>query len=83
MKFFKKKNSRKENLEEKVEKEKLDIPINEYDRLKCRYYNEFQKKEMNLYNSRPREFWRKATEYAEKKLRTHEYDKNHKYDKKK
>tara|TARA_Y100000034_G_C6741269_1_gene328929 strand:- start:198 stop:440 length:243 start_codon:yes stop_codon:yes gene_type:complete len=77
MNFFKKKNSKEENLESKLEKgsEKLDIPVNEYDRLKCIYYNEFQKKEMELYQSNPVEFWRKATEYAEKKLRAYEYDK--------
>ncbi len=75
MKFLKKKNQKKESLEEKIEEEKLDIPVNEYDRLKCIYYNEFQKKEIELYRSDPIEFWRKATEYAEKKLRIHDYNK--------
>jgi hypothetical protein len=75
MKFFKKKNL--ENLESKIEKEThtLKIPINEYDRLKCKYYNEFQKKEIILYKSDPINFWRKATEYADKKLREYKYNK--------
>ena len=75
MKFFKGKNT--ENLESKVEKESHtpEIPINEHDRLKCKYYNEFQKKEINLYKSDPIDFWRKATEYADKKLREYKYNK--------
>jgi len=75
MKFFKKKVSKEETLEEKIKEEKIDLPINQHDRLKCKYYNEFQKKEINLYRTNPIEFWRKATEYADKKLREYEYNK--------
>ena len=83
MKFFKKKKntSRLKQLEDALVEElkKPEFPINQHDRLKCIYYKEFQKQEMSLYNSNPLEFWRRASKYAENKLRKYMYKKEEKY----
>ena len=80
MKFFKKKSEKKvsepQQLENLVGEEfkKGHLPINQVDRLKCIYYKKFQKENIGLYRSNPVEFWHKASDYVERKLRS-EYNK--------
>ena len=80
MKIFNKKSKKKREeskyLEDKIDNDlkSEDLPINQKDRLKCRYYIEFQKQNKELYNSNRIEFWRQASRYAEHKLRQNEYD---------
>ena len=76
MKIFKKKaktSSEPRRLENLAVEEfkKVDLPVNQGDRLRSIYYKEFQKQNYNLYKSDPVEFWRQASNYVENKLRSY------------
>ena len=79
MKIFNRKSKKKseelKSLEDKIDNElkPKNLPINQKDRLKCKYYIEFQEQNKELYNSNTIEFWRQASRYAEHKLRQHKY----------